>query len=264
MIKLKKQPSESDTYSIDFTDELASGEILSTLTSVLAIPIGTTADDETIDLTLTNKKINDSIINGTIAVGKAVQFDIAAGLSGYEYIITAKVVTSVGSRNLEADVVLLVVDSISIPLDYYGNILRATEYFTNRLFTDSWVDSDNPTQRKALIHASQAIDRLNYKGTKTDDDQVLSFPRDDDTEVPTDIEFATYELALRLLDGIDPLMEEQGLVVSSSRYASVSTTFDRSKHSQEHVLAGIPSIVAWNYLRPYLRDPRQISLSRIS
>ncbi len=75
--------------------------------------------------------------------------------------------------------------------------------------------------------------------------------------------FATYELAIVLLDQLDPEMEIRKLGVTSESYAGVRTTYDRSS-VDPGTLAGIPSVTAWQFLQPYLADPDEINLSRVS
>src|SRR3972149_1118119 len=80
----------------------------------------------------------------------------------------------------------------------------ASDYFANRLNTGAWDDADPADQLKALLMATDAIDRLNFLSEKADDTQEHQFPRLGDIVVPQDIQEACAELALRLLDGVDP------------------------------------------------------------
>ena len=145
----------------------------------------------------------------------------------------------------------------------YINILDAQAYFDTRLQTDPWDESDDATRDKALCQATRIIDRLNFVGLKTESTQDFQFPRDGDTTIPEDIKWATAELALALLDGVNPDLEFENLFMVSQGYSSVRSSYDRSV-KPPHVLAGIPSIAAWTFLKPYLRDPNQIDLKRIS
>ena len=145
----------------------------------------------------------------------------------------------------------------------YATEAEAILYFSGRLNADAWDDADSYERDKALINATRIIDRLNFKGTKTVDAQVLQFPRDNDTVVPDDIKSACSEIALALLDGVDPELEYDNLSMVSQGYANVRSTYDRSMPS-EHVAAGIPSVNAWRYLKPYLRDVSAIDVSRVS
>lgn len=145
----------------------------------------------------------------------------------------------------------------------YATATEGDEYFTDRLNSDAWDDASDADKAKALITATKIMDRLNYKGDKTSDDQTLQFPRDTDTLIPQDIKDACCEVALALLDGVDPEMEFDNLNMVSQNYANVRSTYDRSVPG-EHIVAGIPSVSAWRYLKPYLRDGGSVNLSRVS
>lgn len=146
---------------------------------------------------------------------------------------------------------------------YYGTISRANVYFSKRLNTRVWDEALYNDREASLIMATRAIDKLNFAGDKHSSAQSLQFPRGDDTEIPVDIEYAAYEVALALLDGYNPDQEAQTLGVLSETYSGVRTTYD-ADHVNEHIRAGIPSIEAWEYLKPYLRDPTRLRLSRVS
>jgi hypothetical protein len=146
----------------------------------------------------------------------------------------------------------------------YTDITGAQAYFDERLNTDPWDTADDTDKTKALAMATKIIDRLNFVGDKTDEDQELQFPRNDDEEVPDDIVYACCEIALALLDGVDPEIEFENLWMTSQGYGNVRSTYDRSRTGPMHIIHGAPSIVAWRFLSPYLRDPTQISLDRIS
>lgn len=145
----------------------------------------------------------------------------------------------------------------------YGDIPLADSYFTERLSTDAWDNADDTQKYKALAMATRAIDRLNFAGDKTDADQELQFPRGGDEDVPDAILIAAYECAIAYLDGYDPNIEIENLAVSSQGFAEVKDTYDRS-FALEHVRMGIPSVVAWINLRPYLRDPNYFTISRVN
>jgi len=125
------------------------------------------------------------------------------------------------------------------------------------------------------------FDTLNFKGRKhsvhalgsgasdeairaAEAQQVLEFPRGDDTEVPEAIRIACYEITHSLLDGKDPELELENLGIVSQGYASVRTTYSRAHVPIEHIVNGVPNALAWRYLRPFLRDDDAIRLSRVS
>jgi len=153
--------------------------------------------------------------------------------------------------------------SITDGFTYYGSLVGADNYFSQSLNNDAWDDSTVNRRERALSTATKAIDKLNFEGVKNDQLQNLQFPRNDDLTIPLDIEYACYELAVALLDGVNVEQEAQTIGVISESYSGVRTTYDGS-YVNEHIRAGIPSIVAWEYLKPYLRDPRLMRISRVN
>lgn len=169
----------------------------------------------------------------------------------------------------------------------YGTVDKATEYFGKRMHSDIWDVTSLPEKTTALEHSTRMIDNLNFVGEKnpafvlresfntsllTDaqlkliweagETQINQFPRGSDIVVPVDIEEATYELAISLLDGKDAEIEFENQSVIAEGFSSVRDTKDRS-FVQEHINAGIPSLAAWARLRRYLRDVSGIKLSRV-
>jgi hypothetical protein len=94
-------------------------------------------------------------------------------------------------------------------------------------------------------------------------EQVLEFPRGEDTVVPETIRRACYEIAYSLLDGKDPELELENLGVVSQGYSSVRTTYSRSQVPIEHLINGIPNALAWRLLKPFLRDGDAVKLTRV-
>jgi len=169
----------------------------------------------------------------------------------------------------------------------YGSLVKANAYFLTRLHTDAWDNESTVNQTKAMYTATRIIDRLNYKGYKNSvylvleaaeeyDDvtqaerraaeitQALEFPRDADTVTPEDIETACFEIALALLDGVDPDIELENLGTTGQNYGGVKTTYNRDQQPIEHLLHGVPSAMAWRILKPFLRDGRAVTTVRVN
>lgn len=155
-------------------------------------------------------------------------------------------------------------------LTAYATYTEGDAYFTQKLYVTAWTGATNANKTKALIMATQMIDRLRFAGFLVDDDQILEFPRyydedegaQGDEEVPDDILYACYELAYALLDGVDPDLELENMGVSSHAYSSV-----RQSHTPDqmpHIAAGIPSASAWRYLAQYLAPAKTIKMKRVS
>jgi hypothetical protein len=144
----------------------------------------------------------------------------------------------------------------------YASMAEATVYFGERLNSQVWYNSEPNEQLVALKTATRYINRLNFIGERTDTTSPMQFPRGGDTVVPDDIKAACCEIAYALLDGIDVEKESENLDMVSQGYGNVRSTYERSM-KPAHILAGIPSIVAWRLLLPYLPDSRIISVTRV-
>lgn len=143
----------------------------------------------------------------------------------------------------------------------YATTTEAATYFQQRLHTSAWTNANSEQRTAALQYATDLIDQLNFAGSKTDSAQELEFPRGTDTVVPDKIKKACYEITYALLDGRDPQfdienMNRQGSVFQDAR------SFHDVRFQPEHLMHGIPSSLAWRYLKPYLRSGRSVKLSR--
>lgn len=144
---------------------------------------------------------------------------------------------------------------------YYGSLENAELYMAGRLMTAAWGQATVTQREAALTQSTRTIDLLNFAGSKTNSGQELQFPRDDDTVVPTEIEYACYEEALSLLDGNNPEILMQSLTVTSDAFSGVRATYN-SDFAPPHILCGLTSAIAFNYLRPYIRLPGGVRISR--
>ena len=143
----------------------------------------------------------------------------------------------------------------------YATEADGDSYMTGKLDSDAWDDAVSAEKQTALTQATRIIDRLNFIGAKNVATQVNQFPRGTETSVPTDIRDASVEIAFALLDGVNPELELDNLNVVSQGLSSARTNYNRS-FSNPRIAAGVPSMVAWNLLRPYLRDDKQIATLR--
>jgi len=145
----------------------------------------------------------------------------------------------------------------------YITIAEADAIFERVIDTDPYDDASTSEKNKAIKQATDVIDRLNFVGEKADDDQVLQFPRDADTTIPDDIKIACSLIMLALLDGVDMEIEFDNLNMVSQGISSIRATY-RTNRTSEHIAAGVPSVTAWRYLKPYLRDQKSILVHRVS
>ena len=145
----------------------------------------------------------------------------------------------------------------------YATEAEATAYFdTEVLHSEPWDGASSGDRTIALAQATTIMDRLNYYGEKADESQVNQFPRADDTAVPEDIKNASAEIAMALLDGVDPELEFENLAMISQGFGNVRSTYDR-RMARPHILAGVPSVKAWRFIVPYVRDERHIAMDRV-
>lgn len=179
---------------------------------------------------------------------------------------------------------------VDAPLTHYAycDIEIAQGYFDTRLRSEPWDRATEKDKWKALLDSTRRIDRLNFAGLRTWDwrlrmatqsdtgtltinnilrpsepQQPLEFPRNGDKDVPPEIIYACCEIALALLDGVDPEMEMQSLPSIHQGFAAVRETYDPAtvRIAYRH---GIPSYTAWNYLYPFLADPGEIIFRRVN
>lgn len=144
----------------------------------------------------------------------------------------------------------------------YMTVSGANDYFDTKFNVSAVWDSVEATDKqKALIEATRLIDGLNFKYDKTDPLQTLQFPRNLQTEIPEAIKIATCEIAFEIINGYDPNLQLNNLQVMSHGYGSTKTQYTRD-FVLEHLSHGIPSALAWRYLRPYLRDPNRLIVTR--
>lgn len=146
----------------------------------------------------------------------------------------------------------------------YGSVIGANRYFSEQLYGQPWEIQTLTVMQKALMTATRNIDSLRFAGRKTVPGQPLEYPRNGDTLVPQAIQYATYEEALALLNGIETDTEAANLFVTSRVFGlRVRTDYDVA-HSPEHVVAGIASFRAWKLLQPYLNPSRDLNIRRVS
>ncbi len=239
-----KDPDSVLDYLVRWIEWLDSGDTISTSSWVIEDDDGTLVIDSDENTTITT----------TVW--------LSAGTNGITYTLTNTVVTA-GARTIEKSFTLTIQESTEDLPNSYCSCTDTQSYFDGRLNTDAWDDATSTNQQKALIQATRMIDRLNFIGKKTAETQIQQFPRDADTAVPTYIENACSELALSLLDGIDLEQEADNARTLSVRYATVALSYDKDA-PPEHIIAGIPSIEAWRFLRPFIRDPQNINIQRVN
>ena len=141
--------------------------------------------------------------------------------------------------------------------DVYGSLDDANIYMAAAAHADCWRPLDDDPKARALVTSSRLLDRQRWRGTKTDPDQPLDWPRTGtgvegvvNDAIPLDIQNASFELALALLDGSD-VQNEPNVApkLQSIRAGSVALTYYHG--FQPSIPARFPQIVQ-ELLRDYL------------
>ena len=138
-------------------------------------------------------------------------------------------------------------------------------YFQGRLFAEAWNNASPDQKEAALEHATKIMEALSYRGLKATTQQILSWPRvleqGSEAITPQVIYDACCEIALALLSGINPENEFRNVSKSGQTYGPLKHTKDTTM-VDPHFANGVPSITAWNLLRPYLTDVSQLVMFR--
>jgi hypothetical protein len=101
----------------------------------------------------------------------------------------------------------------------YVTLAEANSYFETVPDSSTWDDKTDDQKNRGLISATRWIDSLNWYGQRCDDEQALSWPRNnyhvDRVEltcdaIPNDIKYATYELARALANDTDAITGNTG------------------------------------------------------
>ncbi len=107
----------------------------------------------------------------------------------------------------------------------------ASDYFQGHVGGQTWLDAEADDQKKALISAFRAFERLMWEGTKSGSPQSTKFPRDGltdcegdslpDDSIPDDIAYGEFELAYLLM--LDPSILNRQSTRSDVRRAKADT-----------------------------------------
>ncbi len=153
----------------------------------------------------------------------------------------------------------------------YITVDEGDAYFAGRLRTTAWDNASPEDKEKALIEASTIIDNLNFAGEKLELQQEHEFPRfgvdptlDDivyDGDIPVILKLAVCEQAYAMLDGFDTEKEINNIQIDSKSFGDVKTHYDRDG-VPINLKCGICAL-AWQFLLPLLRDPRDVRMVRV-
>lgn len=164
----------------------------------------------------------------------------------------------------------------------YGSLVEANNYYANRLHTFAWDNASADDRIRANNQAHEGINRFNYIEQKYPVQQLLNsnpnateaelqaadltqadqFPRGNSTVVPDEIKWAQYLWSYALLDGRVPEEDFEQLAVTSQTYGGVRQAYNR-QIAMDHIAHLIPSVTAYNYLRPWFRNDWGFVLIRV-
>ena len=101
----------------------------------------------------------------------------------------------------------------------FVTLAEANAYFETVPSSSTWDDKTDDQKNRAIISATRWIDVLNFYGDRCSNNQALSWPRNnyhvDRVEltcsaIPSDIKYATYELARALANDTDAVTGNTG------------------------------------------------------
>jgi hypothetical protein len=150
-----------------------------------------------------------------------------------------------------------------------ATVVEGDQHFADRVQTYAWDEATQEQQERALAEATEALNKLRWRGCKTSSTQANEWPRDDipnmtDGTTPDDIKRACIEIAYSLLNGdFRDERYEDNFVRRESIGGQGATTYNSQSH-QPYLAAGIPSMIGWVYLQKYLARTRDIRLIRVS
>lgn len=181
---IAKTPTEDKDFTIDWSLDLASGEILTD--SVLDVVNSSGV------LTIPNESFSDSAVTLTISGGAAA--------ASYEILNT---VTTSHDNILEASL-LVRVSYLVVGETCFTTLAEADEYHALAQ-NSTWLALSASAREGYLIRATRVLNRQRWLGEKTEDDQPLAWPRAgtgvagvvDDT-TPQAIKDACAEMALMI------------------------------------------------------------------
>lgn len=166
-----KYPSDTFGIEYDFTNDLSTGETLSSATASCYEADGT---DKTA-----------SMVSATTVTSPDLTFDVGSGTAGKIY--TIKVVGTTSDSNVFTHYISCEVQGAvtlntklgDFNANSYVTVEEANEYILNKYgHVNAWDTLSTDSKKRILIEATREIDRYNFIDDKYYDSQPLSFPRD--------------------------------------------------------------------------------------
>lgn len=143
----------------------------------------------------------------------------------------------------------------------YGTLDGANIYFAELTLDSTWETFPQDKKIRALNRATILIDTLRFAGEKSEATQENEFPRNGEA-IPKEIMYATYEIARAVLAGRDIEHDDYGRNKTSIGLNRIAAQKDPRTMSEAKA-HGIPSVMAWDFLRPYLVEGGNFTLEQI-
>lgn len=141
--------------------------------------------------------------------------------------------------------------------DVYGDQDSADLYLAGSMTADGWTAATDDTKAKALISATRWLNGLRWLGAPADSSQTLAWPRTgisgvDSTTIPTNVAYATFEIAAALVDDPTLFTSLNDPMVSQMSAGPVSVSYFRpTAPFNVQVTTPVPK-AAMAYLTAYL------------
>ncbi|MBU0651179.1 hypothetical protein KKC59_04645 [bacterium] len=137
----------------------------------------------------------------------------------------------------------------------YIDLAFSNQYFEDRLYSSKWNELSDDDKTRALLMSANILDTyVDWRGRRTNKDQVLVFPRyglEDEgyavlnNEIPIKIKKAQAELALFIV--LEDRVADRGDIgIKEIQVESIKLVFDK-----EDFLQVVPDVVI-NYLKPFI------------
>lgn len=125
----------------------------------------------------------------------------------------------------------------------YVSVATADTYHAKRSGFTAWDALDDDDKIRALIGATDLLERLDYWGTKTVSTQALKFPRiyrtaSDGSTIPREVEHAICELALNVATATNSAAQAN----RAARQAAGVTSFRLGELSETYGNAGVGDV----------------------
>lgn len=144
----------------------------------------------------------------------------------------------------------------------YGTVNAADDYLGARAGGEVWLALTESQKSAWLTSAFDVIESLDFQGDKTDPAQETEFPRDGASTVPSNVEYAQYQLAMcMIMQGYNPAASA-GPQIKRAQSGPVETEYFEGVPLQ--TLEGVYCPRAWALIKPYIIDPDEITIVRSS